>query len=219
MWRLVRGSLVCYRHVLLISWAIGTGIYLLVLAIIALAGSANDLHDMTSVGLQFPLAILIASMVAGFIVVGSELGEARVRLHLMLPVPLGEVAVARVVVPAIFVLLGVASSHLVFALLLFLAGSSPLSPRHLSVDLLGLNFLLWPQAVLAFREVIAMRWRAGWRRAITATALLLLVGAAMIAVQVVPGGDGRRITLMAGLDAVVMGFTIVQFQRRTAFTK
>jgi hypothetical protein len=220
MWRLVREGIRFYRNVLLISWGAGAGIYLLVLTIVAVVGSVKDLHELVKGGVQLPLAILIASMVASFIVTGTERSENRVRLHLMLPLPIGQVAVARVLLPAALMVVGVAVSHVVFALLLALEGSPALSPRHVNVDFIGVQLLFWPQLALAIREIIELRHRVGWRGALGAKGLLATLVAIMVVVQLMPiGGAALRVALIVPLVTAVMAQTVVLFERRAAFTK
>lgn len=220
MWRLVREGVRAYGRVLLISWVAGAGIFVLVLAMVALVGSVKDLHEFAKGGVQLPLAILIASMVAGFIVTGTERSENRVRLHLMLPLPIGQVAVARVLLPAALMVVGVAVSHVVFAVLLALEGSPVLSPRHVNVDFIGVQLLFWPQLALAIREIIELRHRVGWRGALGAKGLLATLVAIMVVVQLMPiGGAALRVALIVPLVAAVMAQTVVLFERRAAFTK
>jgi hypothetical protein len=220
MWRLVREGVHVYGRVLLISWGVGAGIFFLVLAMVAVVGSVKDLHELVKSGVQLPLAILIASMVAGFIVVGTERSENRVRLHVMLPLPIGQVAVARVLLPTAILLLGVVVSHIVFAVLLALEGSPVLSPRHANVDFIGVQLLFWVQLFLAIREILELRRRVGWTGALGAKGLLATLVAVMIVVQLGPvGSSAVRVALIVPLVAAVMAQTVVLFERRAAFTK
>jgi hypothetical protein len=220
MWRLVSRGLRFYTHTLLISWAAGAGIFLFVLAIIALVGSVRDLHDFFVSGVQLPLAILIASMVAGFIVLATERNENRLRTHMMLPVPTGDVAVARVVLPALLMVLGVALSHAMLAVALALEGAPVLTTPHLNVDFIGIQLLLWLQLALTVREIIELRRRLGWTKALPVKLLVALIVAAAAVVMLGPsGGAGLKISLMAALNVAVMLLTVALFQRRAAFTK
>jgi hypothetical protein len=220
MWRLVREGIRFYRNVLLISWGAGAGIYLLVLTIVAVVGSVKDLHELVKGGVQLPLAILIASMVAGLIVFGTERSESRVRMHMMLPLPIGQVAVARVLLPAALVFLGWAVSHVIFAVMLALEGSPVLSPRHANVDFIAVQLLFWIQMALAIREILELRQRARWSGALGAKALLATIVAVMIVVQLMPiGGAALRVALIVPLVVAVMAQTVVLFERRAAFTK
>ncbi len=219
MLRLIREGLRFYGRTLLISWAFGVGIFLLVVTLLAVVGSVKDRAELSGIATQMPLAILIASMVAGFIVTGTERGEARVRLHAMLPLPIGQVALARVLFPAIFMFLGLILSHAVFGALLAVPGGPYPWHRHLNVDYLALLFLVWIQAALAFREVIELGRRARWGAAVAPWVLLALTVALVVVVQVVPFGAAARLALVAAFNATLMAFTYNLFVRRVQFTK
>jgi hypothetical protein len=220
MWCLVREGLRFYRRVLLISWAFGISIFVLVVAIIALVGSVHDLNVVAKAGVQLPLAILIASMIAGFIVTGTERSENRVRMHLMFPLPIGQVAVARVLLPAALMLLGLAVSHVLFAVLLALEGSPALSPRHVAVDFVAATLLFWLQLPLAIREIIELRHRAPWTATLVPDGLLVTAVALMVVVQVVPWHSvALRAAAAVALAVVLMASSVALFLRRTQFTK
>ncbi len=220
MWRLLREGLRCYRSVLLISWAFAVGIFLLVIAVIGVVGSVKDLADLQRSGVQLPLAILIASMVAGFITLGTERGEERLRMHLSLPVPLAQVALARVLLPAALVLVGLAVGHLVSAGVTALDGSSGVLSGHLMLDFVAVQLLFWLQLALAVREIVELRRRMGWAGALGPKALLAVVIALMVLIQLGPWqGLPIRTAAAAGLVALVAGFTVALFVRRTQFTR
>jgi uncharacterized membrane protein len=220
MWRLVREGLRFYRPVLLASWVFGVGIFVLVLVIIAVVGSAHDLNEVAKAGVQLPLAILIASMIAGFIATGTERSENRVRLHLMLPLPIGQVAVARVLLPAALMLSGLVVAHVLFAVLLTLEGSPALSPRHLTVDYIAAQLLFFLQLPPVIREIIEFRRRTSWTAALGPKGLVILVIALM---AVAPFGPWESVALRAAASAalavLLMAFTVALFVRRNSFTK
>ena len=220
MWRLVREGLRFYRPTLLISWSFGAGIFFLVVVVVALVGSVADLNEMARARTHLLLAILVASMIAGFIATGTERSENRVRMHMMLPVPLRQVAVARVLLPAAFMLLGLAVSHVLFGLLLAIEGSPALSPRHFKVDFIGLQLLFWLQIALAVREVIELRHRMSWRGALVPKVLLVIAVALMALAQLGPWDTLAFRTAGATAGTVlVMALTVVMFCRRNLFTK
>jgi hypothetical protein len=209
-----------YTPTLLISWAFGAGVFVLVLTILAIVGSAHDRSALLGMAVQVPLPILIASMVAAFIVTGSERGEARVRLHVMLPVPLRQVAAARVVLPAVFMVLGLAAAHVLFAVMLGVEGSPVFSGRHLNVDFMGLQFLVWVQLALVIREVVELKRRG--RRVSVAVAAPLIAAALTVVAWLLVGpahSVALGIAVVAALDLAMMGFSAALFVRRTQFTK
>jgi hypothetical protein len=169
---------------------------------------------------QLPLAILIASMIAGFIAIGTEGSENRVRLHLMLPLPIGQVAVARVLLPAALMLFGLVAGHVLFAVLLALEGSPALSPRHLNVDFIAAQLLFWLQLPLVIREIIELRRRTSWTAALAPKGLLVMAIALMVVIQLAPWDSvALRAVAAAALAVLLMAFTVALFVRRSSFTK
>jgi hypothetical protein len=220
MWRLVREGLRVYAPVLVMSWGYGLGILLLVTTIVSIVGSVKDIAEIGRFAQHAPVAILIASMVAAFIVTGTERGESRVRMYVMLPLPIGQVARARVVLPALMILLGLAVSHVVFGALLAFRGTPFAWRRHFTVDVLALLLFFWPQFALAVREVIELRGRTSWRGALGAKSLLAVAVALVVVLQLPQvAGAGVRAAALAALDLGLMAFSVSLFVRRTQFTK
>jgi hypothetical protein len=220
MWRLVREGVRFYRSVLLISWAFAIGIFVLINVLLAIFGSVQERSGLLKVAVQVPLPILIASVIACFIMTGTERGENRVRMQMMLPVPLRQVAVARVLLPTALMLMGLVLAHALFAVMLAVEGSPLLSPRRLTVDFIAVQLLFWVQVALAVREVIELRHRASWSGALSAKVALVIAVALVALVQLGPiESTGVRVALTVALDAAVMAFTVALFQRRTNFTK
>ena len=219
MWRLVKEGVRFYRSVLLISWAWGAGIFVLILILLAVFGSAQERSTLLKVAVQIPLPILIASIVATFIVIGTERSESRVRMHLMLPVPVRQVAIARVLLPTALLLVGLVLAHALFAIMLAVEGSPALSPRHLTVDFIAVQLLLWVQGALAFREIIELRHRVNWAGALGPKAVLTVAVALVIVIQVAIESIALRVAATAALDIAVGAFAVMLFQRRTSFTK
>jgi hypothetical protein len=223
MWRLVKEELRCYGTTLLIAWGFGIGIFALVVAIIALVGSTKDLRELPGLVTQAPISILVASLIAGFIATGTERSENRVRLLLLLPVPVVEVALARVLVPTVLMLLGTIAAHAVSALALALRGAPLSLGRQLTVDFMGLQLLFWIQFALAVREVIELHRRVRWHTALWADALVgLLVALAVatsIAAHILPTPVAVRVAAIAAIDAATMVLAMALFVRRVQFTK
>ena len=219
MWRLVREGLRFYRPVLLISWAIGIGIFVLVVALLAAVGGAGDRAELPKIATQLPFAILIASMIAGFIAIGTERSESRVRMQALLPLRVGQVAAARVVLPAALVAAGLIVSQLAFAALAALSDPSRFWARHLALDFVALVLLFWVEFALAIREILELRRRAGWGAALAPKVLLAVLAVLMIPLQLVVIGPSARVAAAAALDAAVMALTATLFVRRTTFVR
>jgi hypothetical protein len=220
MWRLVREGFRFYRPVLLISCAFGAATFVLILVLLAILGSAQERGALPKVAVQVPLPILLASAIACFIALSTERSENRVRLHSTLPVSVRQVALARVLLPTALLLLGLVLAHVLFAIMLAIEGSPPFSPRHFTVDFIAVQLLFWVQVALAVREIIELRHRVSWSGALGSKVLLVVAVAVVALVQLGPiGSMGVKAALTAALDAAVMAFTIVQFERRTSFVR
>ncbi len=220
MWRLLSEQLRVYRSLLLISWALGVLIFGLVLILLALVGDAKDRAEIGTIAAQVPIALLIASMVAGFIVTGTERSESRARLLVMLPLSLRQIAGARILLPTVMLLLGLLVAHASFAVALAVTSAPASWMRHAKVDFIGLQFLLWVLVGLAVREIIELQKRRGRGAALGATALLLaaiaLVGWLELSqIELLAAGA----VAMATLDVALGAFVYVLFCRRTDFTK
>lgn len=220
MWRLVREGLRFYRPVLLISWGFGAGVLVLILVLLAIFGSAQERGQLLKVAVQIPLPILLASMIAGFIAIGTERSENRVRMQVMLPLRVGEIALAWVLLPTVLMLIGLALAHALFAVMLAVEGSAPLSPRHLTVDFIAAQLLFWLQLPLVIRELIELRRRTSWTAALGPKGLVVTAVALMVLVQL---GPLKSIALRgagaAALTVLVMALTAAMFVRRTQFTR
>ena len=219
MWRLVREGLRFYRPVLLISWAIGTGIFALVVALLAAVGGAGDRAELPKIATQLPLAILLASMIAGFIAIGTERSESRVRMQALLPLRVGQVAAARVVLPAALVAAGLIVSQLAFAALAALFDPSRFWSRHLALDFVALVLLFWVEFALAIREILELRRRAGWGMALAPKVLLAVLAVFMIPLQLLKIEPEAQLAAATALDAAVMALTATLFVRRTTFVR
>jgi hypothetical protein len=220
MWRLVREGLRFYHPTLLISWVIGAAIVTLVLALLAVFGSVQERSGLVKIAVQIPLPILIASVIASFIAIGTERGESRVRMQVVLPLRVGEIALARVLLPTALMLFGLALAHALFGVMLAVEGSPALSPRHFTVDFIGVQLLFWLQIALAVREVIDLRHRRSWTGALGPKALLVTAVALMALIHLGPWDSlALRASGAAVLTVLVMGFTVALFFRRSLFTK
>ena len=219
MWRLVREGLRFYRPVLLISWAIGIGIFVLVAALLAAVGGAGDRAELPKIAAQLPLAILLASMIAGFIAIGTERSESRVRMQALLPLRVGQVAAARVLLPAALVAAGLIVSQLAFAALAALSHPARLATRHLALDFVALVLLFWVEFALAIREILELRRRAGWGTALAPKVLLAVLAVLMIPLQLLKIEPAVQLAAAAALDAAVMALTATLFVRRTTFVR
>ena len=141
-------------------------------------------------------------------------------MHLSLPIPLAHVALARVLLPAALLLVGLAVGHLVSAGVTALSGPSGMWSRPLMLDFVALQVLFWLQLALAVREIVELRRRTGWAGALGPKAVLVAAVALMVLVQIGPWhGVPIRAAAAAGLVVLVTGLTVALFLRRTQFTR
>jgi hypothetical protein len=172
MWRLVKEGLRTYRPVLLSAWTTGTLGPLSVFVVLAHFGVKIDgWQALAWAAAALPAYLLGASAVAGWITIGTELGEHRVRLHALLPLSSGELALAQLVLPSAMVLFGLPLSHAaaVFARAMHGAPAPWLGPA--TLNLMAAHLLLLLQLTLAAKEVTVLRDAVSWKRWIAGPAM------------------------------------------------
>ncbi len=220
MWRLLSEELRANRTVLPTAWGFGIGIYALVLGLLWFLAGAKDRGELPGVAGQLPIALLVASLVACFIVSGTDRAEYRVRMLAMLPLPVRDVALARVLVPTAMIAAGALVSHAGLALAVALKGAPFRDMQHLRVEFVAAVLLAWALVVLAAREIIEYRKARGWRRSLlpksaVVAAVVLLVALQIGQVGFLPLATAGAAAVDAALAAVVVGL----FCRRADFTK
>jgi hypothetical protein len=110
-----------------------------------------------------PAYLLGASAVAGWITVGTELSEHRVRLHALLPLSSGNLALAQLVLPSAMVLLGLPLSHVAAILARAMHGAPAPWLGHTTLNLMAAHLLLLLQLTLAAKEVTVLRDTVSWK--------------------------------------------------------
>jgi len=164
MWRLVREGLRIYRPVLLSAWTIGTFGPLSVFVVLAHLGVKIDgWQAMSWAAAALPAYLLGASAVAGWIAIGNELGEHRVRLHALLPLPSGDLALAQLLLPSAMVLFGLPLSHAAAVLARAIRGAPAPWLGHDMLNLMAVHLLLLLQLTLAAKEVTVLRDTVSWK--------------------------------------------------------
>jgi hypothetical protein len=194
MWKLVRLSLAYHRKALL--WTL----------VVALLLSTFG---------------LLVSAIVGFVLLSAEDKERRLLLNLPLPVTRTQVAWARVVFPAMILVLGtlVATGPLSIAVLV--AGDAwpfaRIAPERLFFATL-LMFLL--QLLLTMQELEV--WAGGrvLRTLMGGAVVVGLLGITILAGVVLADSGGYSVLALgiAGLTLGLMGLTVFLFQQRPSFT-
>src|SRR5580704_17626415 len=164
MWRLVREGLRIYRPVLLSAWTTGTLGPLSVFVVLAHFGVKIDGWQAISwAAAALPVYFLGASAVAGWITIGTELSEHRVRLHALLPLSSGDLALAQLVLPSAMVLFGLPLSHAAAVLARAIHGAPAPWLGHTTLNLMAAHLLLLLQLTLAAKEVTVLRDTVSWK--------------------------------------------------------
>jgi hypothetical protein len=164
MWRLVKEGLRIYRPVLLSAWTIGTFGPLAAFVVLAHFGVKIDGWQALSwAAAALPAYLLGASAVAGWIAIGNELGEHRVRLHALLPLPSGDLALAQLLLPSAMVLFGLPLSHAAALLARAIHGGPAPWLGPATLNLVAAHLLLLLQLTLAAKEVTVLRDTVSWK--------------------------------------------------------
>jgi hypothetical protein len=230
MWRLVKAGLRIHRPVLTNAWTGSVcgvaGLFL----VLYLVGVVDRRHALSWAAFALPVYLLYASAVVGWIIIGTELSEHRLRLHALLPLPLSQVALAQLVLPATMLVLGLPLAHAVAAIDQAVFGPGSLWLGHVVLDLMAAHLLLLLQLTLAVKEVTVLRGAGRAKTAIGAVIVLaLVVGADLLfglpnaTLVLAPGvrisGHVDNLTVCmaaaAALAALTAAFTVTLFVRRT----
>ncbi len=232
MWRLVKAGLRIHRPVLINAWTSSVLCVAGVFAVLGLMGIVDRRHALSWVAQALPAFLLYASAVVGWIIIGTELSEHRQRLHALLPLPLSQVALAQLVLPATMLVLGLPLAHAAAAIDQAVLGTNSLWLGHLVLDLMAAHLLLLLQLTYAVKEVIVLR-EAGRAKAALGMLFVALVvladlvlGLPQAAVVLAPGvristhiGSLAVCTAAAAaLAALTAAFTVTLFVRRTQVT-
>jgi hypothetical protein len=164
MWRLVKEGLRIYRPVLLSAWTTGTFGPLSVFVVLAHFGVKIDGWQALSwAAAALPAYLVGASAVAGWITIGTELGEHRVRLHALLPLSSGDLALAQLVLPSAMVLFGLPLPHAAAVFARAIHGAPAPWLGHATLNLMAAHLLLLLQLTLAAKEVTVLRDTVSWK--------------------------------------------------------
>jgi hypothetical protein len=164
MWRLVKEGLRIYRPVLLSAWTTGTFGPLSVFVVLTHFGVKIDGWQALSwAAAALPAYLVGASAVAGWITIGTELGEHRVRLHALLPLSSGDLALAQLVLPSAMVLFGLPLSHAAAVFARAIHGAPAPWLGHATLNLMAAHLLLLLQLTLAAKEVTVLRDTVSWK--------------------------------------------------------
>jgi len=233
MWRLVREGLRIYRPELLSAWTIGTFGPLAVFVALAHFGIRIDGWQALSwAAAALPAYLLGASAVAGWITIGTELGEHRMRLHALLPLSSGDLALAQLVLPSAMVLFGLPLSHAAAVLAREVHGAPAPWLAHATLDLMAAHLVLLLQLTLAAKEVTVLRDRVkagtllstlGWFVLFVLFCAETVVGIPNSTLVLLPGvrlgvHNGNLAVCIAATSAlavVTAAFTVALFRRRT----
>jgi hypothetical protein len=233
MWRLIKEGLRMYRPIL-INAIRGSLIGIVgIFAALALTGALESRSAVSWGALALPVYLLYAFAVVGWIILGSELSEHRLRLHALLPLPLSQLAVARLLLPASMLLVGLPLAHAATAVDQAVLGAGSPWLGHAVLDLMAVHLLLLLQLTLAVKEVTVLRGTGRGKVALGTLFVSLVVLADLLyglpnaTVVLVPGFPmSAHITNLAvctaaaaALAVLTAGFTVMLFVRRTEIAR
>jgi hypothetical protein len=229
MWRLVKEGLRIHRKILISAWTssiCGVGG---VFAVLALTGAVGRRFALSGAAFALPIYLLYASAVAGWIIIGTELSEHRLRLHALLPLPLSHLALAQLLLPATVLLLGLPLAHAATAIDQAVLGARSPWLGHALLDLMAAHLILLQQLTLAVKEVTVLRATGRGSVALGTLFVILVVMADLLfgipnaTIILVPGFPiSAHIANLAvctaaaaALAVLTAGFTLKLFVRRT----
>ncbi len=213
MWPLVREGVRFYRAVLLITWTSCVAGVAAVFAVLALLGVIDSRHGLLWGATVLPVYLLVASSVAGWIALGGEMSEHRLRLHLLLPLSAREGALAQILLPATLLSLGLPLAHAVAVVVRLFGADSSAWLRHDMILLAFVHLLCLQQLAFALKEVTVLR-ELGWGRMLPALVGFCTMVLAQDLLGLPRGPIGLRIVSVAGIALLTAAGTLAFFTRR-----
>lgn len=217
MWRLVREGLRFYGPGMVGTWVLNAVGAIVVFAVLSLLGIVKLGQALSWVAQAAPMSLLGVAAIIGWAALGTDLAEHRLRLHLMLPLPIGQIALAHVLLPSVLLAGGLLVAHVAAAL----APAALVAPApwfsHATLDLTAAHLLLLLQLTLAIKEVIVLH-ESGLGRSALAGLVLILVVAVQVQTITAPGGVLGTVVVTA-LAALTAAFTMTLIFRRPQFTR
>lgn len=218
MWPLVREELRILRPVILGAWAICTIGIAVVFAVLAFCGVVSWPQAVRFSAAAWPLYILLASAVPGWIAIGTARSERRLRLHLLLPIPLREIALARLLLPVVLITLTLPVAHAGLALVRLAEGAPFSGPRHVHLALLAAFFVFLHQISFSVTEVYVLR-ETSRAKALLGSLGLLVVPSAAFAAGLPPRSYAFRIAAVLILALVTGAANLALFLHRRSLAR
>lgn len=211
MWRLVRAGLRIYRPVLLqAGWGTPVGI-VVTFTVLCFCHVANRRQAVEWAALALPVYLLLTSAVVGWIALGADLAEHRLRLHLLLPLPESEVAVAQCVLPLVPLLLGLVIAHTATAAAAAAYGGKALWVGHAVLDVIASHLFFLQQITLAVAAAFMHRARRGETLRAVLAVLLLIAGENVLGL--VHGLVWLRVAAMTCVGLATTALTLALLRR------
>lgn len=218
MWALVKVGLRTYRPVLVAAWAVCTLGIASVFAILALLGAMSPGRAIHWSASAWPLYMLLASAVPGWIAMGNEMTERRLRLHLLLPLSLREVALARLLLPVAMLAIGFPLAHAVLALSRLAEGAPLAALRHGHLDLVAAHLLFLHQISFTIKEVAVMRETHRGRAALGTLGIVAVAVADFLLGQPLGSLAARTASVLA-IALATGAVNLALFQRRRSLAR
>ncbi len=216
MWNLVRLSLAYHRRTLLVAWGIASGLGLAQLLFTWVQGGPGEFDHRS--WLLLPYLGFVATGIAGLAAFETEHKERRLVLHLPLPVARARVGLARVVFPAIIIVLGTAATALLGCAILLANGDRPTADAVWELLFAATIELFFLQMLLSFLTYV----RGGRERLRSLVGIVSLVVLLCVAFAawVLLATTGSYLVVGLGTAAMtvcLMGLSVQLFEQRRGF--
>jgi hypothetical protein len=209
-------SLAYHSKALLVAWGIALGVGLLQILLSWVKTEPGEFDPER--WLLLPLLGFAATAIASIVAFETEDRERRLLLHLPLPVTRTQVGLARVVFPAMIIVLGTAATALLSGAILVGIGTMPTADAARQLLFATTIEMFFLQLLLTVLTLVRGGHRP--RRLMGIVAMLMLLGVALVtSIELAQFGSHLVVALgIAGLTLGLMGLSVYLFQRRPSFT-
>jgi hypothetical protein len=216
MWHLVRVSLAYHLKTLLVAWCVALGVGLLQILLSWVQSEPGEFDP--GHWLVIPMLGFAATAIASIVAFETEDRERRLLLHLPLPVTRAQVGLARVVFPAMIIVLGTAATALLSGAILLGIGTRPTADAAGQLLFATIVAMFFLQLLLAVLSLVRGGHRP--RKLMGIVTLLMLLGVTLVtSIELAQFGSHLVVALgIAGLTLGLMGLSLYFFQRRPSFT-
>jgi hypothetical protein len=209
-------SLAYHLNTLLVAWIIALGVGLLQILLTWVESEPGEFDPKS--WLVLPLLGFAATAIASIVAFETEDRERRLLLQLPLPVTRTQVGLARVVFPAMIVVLGTAATALLSCVILLGIGERPTADAARQLLFATTIEMFFLQLLLTILTVVRGGHRP--RRLMGIVTLVMLLALALVtSIELAQFGSHLVVALgIAGMTLGFMGLSVYLFHRRPSFT-